>query len=103
MIPQVGPVKYKQLVSHFGSAQAVFEADSKALESQTFLSEDNREKILSKVQHHAAEKEIKFIEDNAIQVLHHQDTKFPERVKLFENAPAILFHSKGCKELQPPL
>ena len=98
MIPQVGPVKFKQLVSHFGSAEAVFNADNKALESQTYLSEDNREKILLKSEHHAAEKEVKFMEQNNIRVLYYEEAEFPERVKIFENAPAILFH-KGQVDL----
>ena len=98
MIPQVGPVKFKQLIANFGSAEAVFEADSKALKPLTFLSEDNRDKILQKAKHHAAEKEVKFIEDNSIQVLYHDEVAFPERVKTFENAPAILFH-KGSVNL----
>jgi len=92
MIPQVGPVKFKQLVSHFGSAEAVFKADRKALDSQDYISPANREKILQKSEHHAAEKEVKFIEENAIQVLYHEEERFPERVKMFENTPAILFH-----------
>lgn len=98
MIPQIGPVTFKKLVSHFGTAEAVFQAKRKDFNDLLFLTEDNREHILNKSAHIAAEKEVEFIAKNDIKVLYFKDEEFPERVKIYEAAPAMLFY-KGNADL----
>jgi len=98
MIPQIGPITFKKLVSHFGSAEEVFVANKKELDALDFLSEDKKENILLKSAHQSADAELKFITKNNIEVQYHLDEQFPDRVRIHEALPAMLFY-KGNANL----
>ncbi len=92
MIDQVGPMTSRKLLATFGEADEVFKASKKDLLSVAGLKLDIAETILSQSTFTKAEQEIKFIEDEKIKVLFHQDEDFPERIRVHKTAPILLYY-----------
>ncbi|MGF7082913.1 DNA-processing protein DprA [Mucilaginibacter sp. UYCu711] len=88
----------KVLVSHLGSAGAVFDASPNKLLSIPSIAEKRvRELNFDEALKRAAE-ELKFIEKNNIKVLFYTDANYPKRLKNCIDAP-ILLYSKGNADL----
>jgi DNA processing protein len=88
----------KVLVSHLGSAEAVFNASANKLLTlpgigDKTVRELNREEAFEK-----AAEELKFVEKNGIEVLFYTDTGFPKRLKNCIDSPMLLY-SKGNADL----
>lgn len=98
MIPNVGSVKAKALIDNLGSAQAVFEASSKEVLATTGISN----KILSAIRDRTiierARKEVEFAKRNEIQVLYYLEENYPDRLKVYDDAPICLYY-KGSVSL----
>lgn len=89
----IGDIVAKKLITHCGSAQAVFEAKKKAL-----LAIDGVGEVLfKKLQDHSvfqlAEKELQFVEQQNISCLYYQEASYPERLKHCIDGPLVLFQS----------
>lgn len=89
----IGDIVAKKLITHCGSAQAVFEAKKKAL-----LAIDGVGEVLfKKLQDHSvfqlAEKELQFVEQQKISCLYYQEASYPERLKHCIDGPLVLFQS----------
>ncbi|HIP37427.1 MAG TPA: DNA-protecting protein DprA [Crocinitomix sp.] len=94
LLPNVGPIKAKTLVSYLGSAKAVVEAKPKDLSqipgfSGVLLKNINLSDILKR-----AEKELVFIEKNSINCLYYQDENYPNKLKQAIDSPIIIY-TKG--------
>ncbi len=97
-IPLVGAVTAKNLVSYCGGAREVFEAKKSALQKIPGVGERIAASILDKSSLEAAEAEINFIENNAIQPLFYLDKNYPQRLRPFNDAPIMLYY-KGTANL----
>jgi DNA processing protein len=97
-IPGIGGITGRALVSHFGSAEDVFQAKKKHLVSIPGIGIKTAEAILNKDGFNRAEQEIKFIEKYNIQALFFTDQNFPKRLKQCYDAPVLLYF-KGCTDL----
>ncbi|NHM02716.1 DNA-processing protein DprA [Flavobacterium difficile] len=89
----IGDIVAKKLITHCGSAQAVFEAKKKAL-----LAIDGVGEVLfKKLQDHSVfqlvEKELQFVEQQNISCLYYQEASYPERLKHCIDGPLVLFQS----------
>ena len=100
-IPKVGPVTAKNLVSYCGGIRAVFEARKKELLKIPGIGAGIVNSILQKNYFEEAEAELRFIEDNDIQVLSFLDKNYPSRLKPLDNAPILLYY-KGTANLNHP-
>lgn len=93
----IGPTLGKVLVSHLGSAEAVFNVPRHKLVvpgiADKTISNLNFEEALEK-----AAEEINFAEKNGIDILFYTDARFPKRLKQCYDAP-ILLYSKGNADL----
>jgi DNA processing protein len=88
----------KLLVSHLGSAEAVFNASPAKLLTVPGVGEKTvRELNFDEALQKAAE-ELKFVEKNGIDVLFYTDAGFPKRLKNCIDSP-ILLYSKGNADL----
>ncbi len=100
LLPKVGAVTIKTLVSYCGSPKAVFEARKKELLAIPMIGE----KIVSYILHpevlSMAEKEMAFMEKNGIKHLFYFDDDFPSRLKPYPDSPAILYY-KGNFDFNP--
>ncbi len=97
-VPKVGAITAKNLVSYCGGAKAVFDATQKELMKIPGIGRT----LAGNIRHHnvleEAEKELEFIVKNNIQCLFYTDEKFPQRLKHFNDSPAMLYF-KGNAEL----
>lgn len=98
LIPQVGVITAKQLLSVCGSAQAVFESSKKALLSIPGVGPQIVANIHRKTNFELAETEFKFIKKNDVSLLFYTDPAFPTRLKYHADAPYLLFF-KGNADL----
>ncbi len=92
LVPQVGAITAKILVSYCGSAEAVFKASRKELlkiPSIGPLTVDYIQEGSTALD--IAEKELEFIEKNNIQALFYTHPKYPARLKLCNDCPALLY------------
>ncbi len=99
-IPGIGPVKAKALLAYCGTPEAIFKERQSALMRIPDIGEVTSASIqlLKTDALLRAEKEVSFIEKNAIEVLFYTDKKYPERLRLCDDGPIILF-SRGTMDL----
>lgn len=94
LIPGIGNVSAKKLVAHCGGAEGIFKEKKRNLLKIDGLGEYAAQKVLSANVMEAAEKEVRFIEDNEIQVDYYLDKNYPRRLLHCDDGP-ILLYSKG--------
>jgi len=99
-IPGIGPISGKTLISHCGSAEAVFKEKKRILEKIPGIGSMGAAAIRQETGAYAAEKEIKFIEQSCIRVLPYTSPDYPIRLKQILDSPLLLF-VKGSTELNP--
>jgi DNA processing protein len=100
MLPRIGPVRAKALMSYCGSASAIFREKKKDLLKipdigPVIAGSIKLDKVLKE-----AESELRFIEKNDIVALFYTDRRYPERLKLCEDGPVMLFLD-GLADLNP--
>lgn len=98
LIPGVGDVNGKKLVSYCGGVKAVFNEKRSALKKIPGVGEALAGWILRKDYLHQAEQQLAFIERNGIQTLFYLEDAYPARLKHCEDGPLLLY-LKGKKEL----
>jgi len=96
MIPKVGPMAAKQLISYCGSVEAVFQEPLKALEKIPSIGRSTAQNIIKQEVLSAAEFEMRFMEQNGIQALYYQDPQFPFRLKQCPDSPILLYQQGSC-------
>ena len=94
LIPLVGDITAKQLISYCGSAEAVFKEKKQALLKIPGIGEITAEGIVNQDVLKRAEEEIAFIEKNNITPVYYLDKEYPLRLKQCEDGP-IMFYYKG--------
>ena len=97
-IPKVGAIIAKNLISYCGSAEAVFTSKLRDLMSVPNVGETIANNILKQDVLTWAEKELAFLDKHAIQALIYTDPKFPQRLKVAHDCPALLYY-KGTTDL----
>jgi DNA processing protein len=102
LVPDVGPVIAKLLISYCGSAETVFSASKKELSKIPQIGIKTIERIKN---HHdafkRAEAQIKYLEKiGATAVVFHSED-YPQRLKHFESSPLVLY-GRGKMNLNHP-
>lgn len=98
MLPSVGAVTAKSLVSYCGSPKAVFEARKKELMLIPGIGGSTAKAILDQDVFHQAEEEVRFLEQHKVRTLFYLDKDYPARLKHHNDAPAILYY-RGTADL----
>ena len=92
-IEGVGDVVAKKLLLHCGSAEEIFKSKSSTLKGidgiGTFLTNNLKNKTVFE----KAEKELKYIQSNGINVMHFQDENYPDKLKHCIDGPVLMFTS----------
>nr|MBX2816317.1 DNA-processing protein DprA [Saprospiraceae bacterium] len=91
-IPKVGPVLVRELVSHAGSPQAVFELKRKQLMKIPGIGQSAAHAVLHSKALEEAEKELKYVRANGIRVLFYLDSDYPSRLTRIRDAPIVLYY-----------
>lgn len=92
-IEGVGDVVAKKLINHCGSAENVFNSKPNQLKSIDRIGDSLYKSLKDKTVFEKAEKELKFIESQKINVLHYQNQNYPARLKHCIDGPVLLFAS----------
>jgi len=98
LIPGIGPVNAKKLISYTGSPEAVFKESKNNLCKIPDIGKSLPEKIADKSILEKAEKEVEFIKKFKIHAHFYLDPDYPERLRHCHDAPIMLFQ-KGENEL----
>jgi len=92
--PGIGGVLARNIVAYVGSIEGVFSESLKSLQKIPGIGEINAKRIKDKDVLVKAERELKFIEKNEIDVQFYTDKSFPRRLKTCVDAP-VLIYTKG--------
>lgn len=101
LIKSVGDVTAKNLLAHFGDAEAVFKASRHELMAIPGIGEITAAQILSNNALRAAETQVAFVKKHRIQVLFYTDENYPQRLRNCSDAPVLLYY-KGTADLNHP-
>ena len=96
--PGIGGVLARNIVAYVGSIEDIFSESLKSLQKIPGIGEINAKRIKDKDVLLKAERELKFIEKNEIDVQFYTDKTFPRRLKTCVDAP-ILIYTKGNLDL----
>jgi DNA processing protein len=97
----VGDVVAKKLLNHFERASDIFQAKANKLTSIDGIGSVLIKNLKDKTVFQKAEAELKFIQENDIDVHYFKDKTYPEKLKHCFDAPILLF-SAGNFNLQQP-
>lgn len=98
LLPKIGSVMAKQLVSYCGGVQEVFDASFAKLKKAPGIGDKRAREILDQSILDRAEEELQFVRKNDIELLFYLDAKYPKRLKHCYDDPVLLYH-KGNTEL----
>ncbi len=101
MVPGIGDVIAKTLISYCGSAKEVFKKNKSQLSKIPGIGTVNADKILGFRNIAAAEAEIKKCEKHQIEIIFYTDKKYPKKLKHAPDAPILVFY-KGSASLNNP-
>jgi DNA processing protein len=89
----VGDIVAKKLLSHFGSAEAIFKAKKKSFLAIDGVGETLYKNFQRPYSLQEAEQELFFLEHHAINSVSYLDSAYPERLKHCIDGPVLLFQS----------
>ena len=89
----VGDIVAKKLINHCGSAAEVFKLKSSFIKNIDGVGEVLLKNLKNNSVFEKAEKELKFIEAEKINVLYYQNSNYPDKLKLCIDGPTLLFTS----------
>lgn len=103
LIPGIGSINSRKLVSYLGSVEAVFDAPSRSISSIPGIGKTMSEKIIENrpAALKKAESEEEFISKHNIVCYFYLDKNYPKRLTQCEDAPVIIFQ-KGDIDLDNP-
>jgi DNA processing protein len=87
----LGPVKIKQLVDHFGSAEAVFECSSAELRQGGVIPEPCIVQIIDKAIFAVAEQQLALARKEGVSVLTRESKNYPPYLKEIFAPPPVIF------------
>lgn len=92
MIPQIGPVTAKYLVSYCGSAEAVFHQKAKELIKIPGVGETLAKAVVHANVLDEAAAELDYTEKQGITLLYYLENEYPARLKHFDDCPILLYY-----------
>jgi DNA processing protein len=98
MLPKVGGITAKKLISYCGGVEAVFREKKVALLKIPGIGENIASAIAKHNIFSEAEKELAFIKKHQIQTLFYTQPEYPSRLKHCDDGPILLFY-KGTASL----
>jgi DNA processing protein len=92
-VPKVGDITAKKLISHCGSAEAVFKEKKSNLLKIDGVGTTVINELFDAYHFEEAEKELQFLKKNDIHCLYFQDEEYPNKLKHCIDGPILLFKS----------
>ena len=91
LIPKIGHITAKKLVSYVGSFEGIFRENKNSFLKIPGIGPKLADQIINSNVLPKAEEEIEFIEKNNIKVIFYLDKKYPERLKSCDDAPILIY------------
>lgn len=91
LVPELGAIRSRQLVDHFGTAAAIFKAKKKEIAAVEGIGEACARSIREWDAFGEAEKECRFTEQHGIQTLFLNDPAYPQRLLHCYDPPTLLY------------
>ena len=101
LIPRIGDINAKKLVSHIGSVEGVFTEPYRSLIRIPGIGSNLAKYICDRSYLKIAEKEAGYVEKNKIRTFFYLDNDYPYRLRQCEDSP-VLFYFKGNCDLNAP-
>jgi DNA processing protein len=101
LIPGVGDISARKLVSYTGSVEAVFSEPYSSLVRIPGIGENLARSITERNYLAEAEREAKWVVANKVETLFYLDERYPARLRECEDSPVTLFY-KGNADLDSP-
>jgi len=101
LLPGIGPVLARQLVSYCGGIDGIFQKRKSQLERIPGIGPERAEAILKANVLRRAEEEVRYIRKHAIRTYCYLDADYPFRLKQCDTAPILLF-GRGKLQLNAP-
>jgi DNA processing protein len=101
LLPKVGPVIARQLVSYCGGVAAVFNTPKKQLLKIPGVGAGIAQHIIARSVFKRAEEERKFIDRHEIHPLFYLDPDYPQRLTYYNDSPVLLYF-RGSIDLNGP-
>lgn len=92
-VAKIGDITAKKLISHCGSAEAVFKEKKNGLLKIDGIGTNTISDLFGSYHFEAAEKELKFIKNTDVACLYFMDSNYPEKLKHCIDGPILLFQS----------
>lgn len=92
-VTNVGDITAKKLMSHCGSAEAVFKEKKHNLQKIEGIGSYILNDLFDSKHYKAAEEELQFIKKNDIACLYFKDDNYPDKLKHCIDGPVVLFQS----------
>ena len=92
LIPGIGSVTARTLISYVGSVEGVFYEKEKNLLKIPGIGEVNAQRVARQTVLDRAKREVEFIGKNRIQTFFYLDADYPTRLRNCSDAPIILYY-----------
>lgn len=96
LIPRIGDINARKLVSHFGSVEAVFQEPYGNLVKIPGIGSGLAKYISDRSYLETAEKELEYIEKNNIRTYFYLDNDYPFRLRQCDDSPVVFFFRGDC-------
>ena len=96
LIPRIGDINARKLVSHFGSVEAVFQESYRNLVKIPGIGTGLASCITERSYLDLAEKETEYITRNKIKTYFYLDNDYPFRLRQCDDSPVVFFFMGDC-------
>jgi DNA processing protein len=101
LIPRIGDINARKLVSHFGSVEAIFHEPYRNLINIPGIGSGLAKYISNRTYIETAEKEADYVTRNHIKTFFYLDSDYPFRLRQCDDSPVVFFY-KGTSDLDSP-
>ncbi len=96
LIPRIGDINARKLVSHFGSVEAIFHEPYRNLIRIPGIGSGIAKYISDRSYLDSAEKEAEYITKNNIRTYFYLDNDYPFRLRQCDDSPVVFFFKGNC-------
>ena len=96
LIPRIGDINARKLVSHFGSVEAIFHEPYRNLINIPGIGSGIAKYISERSYLDTAEKEAEYVTKNNVRTFFYLDNDYPYRLRQCDDSPVVFFFSGNC-------
>jgi DNA processing protein len=96
LIPRIGDINARKLVSYFGSVEAIFSEPYRNLIKIPGIGSGIAKHISDKSYLKTAEQEVEYIAKNKIRTFFYLDNDYPFRLRQCDDSPVVFFFKGSC-------